>query len=146
MTALLRPGLPCDAAATGEILYAFARDTDWMPLLHCRDETEMFCGVMIARGWVTVAVLHGRVAGFIARDGGEICSLYLARKAQGRGLGARLLQQAQHSAEQLELWTFQANAGARRFYERHGFRETQRTDGSRNDERLPDIRYEWSRT
>ncbi|MCU9837624.1 GNAT family N-acetyltransferase [Ruegeria sp. WL0004] len=146
MTALLRPALPDDATATGEILYAFARDTDWMPLLHCRDETVMFCGVMIARGWVTVAVLHGRVAGFIARDGGEICSLYLARKAQGRGLGARLLQQAQHSAEQLELWTFQANVGARRFYERHGFRETQRTDGSRNDERLPDIRYEWSRT
>lgn len=146
MTAHLRPALPGDAAATGEILYGFARDTDWMPLLHSPSETEMFCGVMIARGWVTVAVLHGRVAGFIARDGGEICSLYLAPAAQRQGLGARLLQQAQHSAEQLELWTFQANTGARRFYERHGFRETLRTDGSRNDERLPDIRYEWRRS
>jgi hypothetical protein len=30
-----------------------------------------------------------------------------------------------------------------RFYERHGFVEAERTDGRRNEERAPDIRYVW---
>jgi hypothetical protein len=42
----------------------------------------------------------------------------------------------------LRLWTFQANAGARRFYERHGFGATEFTAGD-NEEGAPDIRYEW---
>lgn len=40
------------------------------------------------------------------------------------------------------LWTFQANLGARRFYERHGCRETRRSDGG-NEENLPGILYEY---
>jgi hypothetical protein len=36
---------------------------------------------------------------------------------------------------------FQANAGARRFYLRHGFVEAGRTDGRGNEERAPDILY-----
>jgi hypothetical protein len=40
------------------------------------------------------------------------------------------------------LWTFQANLGARRFYERHGCRQVRRTDGD-NEENLPDILYEY---
>ena len=43
----------------------------------------------------------------------------------------------------LELWTFQINATAQRFYERHGFVAVDRTDGSANEEREPDIRYRW---
>ncbi len=43
----------------------------------------------------------------------------------------------------LELWTFQVNARARRFYERHGFVEVDRTDGGHNEERQPDVRYAW---
>jgi len=34
---------------------------------------------------------------------------------------------------------------AQRFYLRHGFRETARTDGASTDEKLPDIHYVWSR-
>ena len=43
----------------------------------------------------------------------------------------------------LSLWTFQVNGAARRFYERHGFTEVERTDGSHNDEHEPDVRYVW---
>ena len=43
----------------------------------------------------------------------------------------------------LELWTFQVNVGARRFYERHGFRAVELTDGSANEEHEPDVRYVW---
>ncbi|BDH67877.1 hypothetical protein MTP06_13260 [Streptomyces sp. PLM4] len=35
-------------------------------------------------------------------------------------------------------------AASRRFYERHGFTATARTDGTRNEEREPDVRYVWT--
>jgi putative acetyltransferase len=44
----------------------------------------------------------------------------------------------------LRLWTFQRNAGARRFYERNGFAAVELTDGLGNEEREPDVRYERS--
>jgi len=43
----------------------------------------------------------------------------------------------------LRLWTFASNAGAQRFYERHGFVETRRTDGRDNEEGAPDVLYIW---
>jgi ribosomal protein S18 acetylase RimI-like enzyme len=43
----------------------------------------------------------------------------------------------------LQLWVFQKNVGARRFYERHGFRLVELTDGAGNEENEPDARYEW---
>ena len=42
----------------------------------------------------------------------------------------------------LRLYTFQSNEGARRFYERHGFAAVAFGDGSDNEEREPDVRYE----
>ena len=42
----------------------------------------------------------------------------------------------------LKLWTFEANVGARRFYESHGFVATRRTAGD-NEEGAPDVCYEW---
>ncbi len=44
-----------------------------------------------------------------------------------------------------ELWTFQTNLPARRFYERHGFIAVRWTDGASNEERAPDVRYVWGR-
>jgi GNAT superfamily N-acetyltransferase len=49
----------------------------------------------------------------------------------------------QHPTDPLWLWTFQANAGARRFYERNGFAPVEFTDGAANEEHEPDVRYEW---
>jgi len=46
----------------------------------------------------------------------------------------------------LRLWTFASNTGAQRFYERHGLRLVEETDGSRNEERTPDALYEWRPT
>jgi chorismate mutase len=43
----------------------------------------------------------------------------------------------------LGLWVFETNAGARRFYARHGFVEVRRTDGSDNEEHQPDIEMAW---
>lgn len=145
MTLTIRAARSTDAGATGEILHRFQNETDWMPRLHTGAETIAFCGSMIARGWVSVAEAEGRVIGFMALDGEEICSLYLAPEATGRGAGKALLDHAKSQRDRLFLYTFQANMGARKFYEREGFLEAGRNDGSRNEEGLPDIAYLWHR-
>jgi phosphinothricin acetyltransferase len=48
------------------------------------------------------------------------------------------------TGDQIQLWTFQSNSGARRFYERHGFVAVQTTEGD-NEEKAPDVRYVWRR-
>jgi ribosomal protein S18 acetylase RimI-like enzyme len=42
----------------------------------------------------------------------------------------------------VRLYTFQENTGARRFYERHGFKAVKLTDGHDNEENCPDVLYE----
>lgn len=143
MTTVLRPATPLDAGRLGVILHRFEVETPWMPKEHSCAEAISFCDRMIARGWVTVATVGGSVVGFLARDGVEVCALYLAPEACGLGLGKALLDQAKSASPRLSLWTFQANLAAQRFYLREGFTEQRRTDGARNEEGLPDIEYHW---
>ena len=81
MTLTLRSARSTDAGKAGDILHRFQEDTVWMPKLWTGAEAIAFCGTMIGRGWVTVAEEAGRVCGFLARDGAEICSLYLSAEA-----------------------------------------------------------------
>ncbi|MEX0311925.1 MAG: N-acetyltransferase family protein [Tateyamaria sp.] len=143
MSVILRQARSTDAGAVGSILSAFIDDTDWMPRIHTRAEDLSFAGDMIGRGWVTVAECDGTVRAFAARDGDVVHALYVDAGAQGQGLGSDLLNAMKSKCGCLSLWTFVANIGAQRFYLRHGFSEVTRTDGARNDEGLPDIRYEW---
>lgn len=116
----------------------------WKPRLHSAAQDISHAGTLIDRGWVTVAELERAPAGFLARQGTAIHALFVAGRAQRQGLGAALLSDAKARAERLELWTFQHNLGAQRFYQRHGFDEIARTQGD-NEEGLPDIRYLWRR-
>ncbi|MBE1282057.1 MAG: GNAT family N-acetyltransferase [Rhodobacteraceae bacterium] len=145
MTVTLRAAYPTDAGTTGEILYRFMMDTEWMPKLYTAAETIGFCGTMIERGWVTVAEMDHQVLGFLARDGEEICALYVARGAHKTGIGKQLLDHAKEGSDRLMLWAFQHNVGAQRFYRREGFVPIETSDGSRNEEGLPDIAFEWVR-
>ena len=136
-----------DAAALGEILSDWIDETDWMPRLHTREDDRDFCLRLIAAGHVRLLRGQNGVAGFVAREGEEISALYVAAPWRGHGLGRRLLDDAKAlSAERLSAWTFQANDGARRFYRRAGFHEAELTDGSGNEERLPDVRLAWEAT
>jgi GNAT superfamily N-acetyltransferase len=83
--------------------------------------------------------------GMIAFRKDWIDQLYVLPEAQGRGIGSSLLRQAQTSFERLQLWTFQRNRRARRFYEAHGFVLVRETDGSGNEEKEPDALYLWAR-
>lgn len=142
---ILRAARSTDAGAVGAILSEFIDTTDWMPRIHTRAEDLSFAGMMIARGWVTVAEGAAGVEGFAACDGPEVNALYVAQEARGQGVGGRLLSTLKEGRNTLELWTFQRNTQAQKFYLRHGFVEVTRTDGARNDEKLPDIRYIWKK-
>ena len=79
---------------------------------------------LIAGEDVLVARIDGAVAGFVSvwpREG-FIHHLYVAPAWQGRGIGAALLARCERDhGLPLALKCVQANARARRFYERNGF-------------------------
>lgn len=139
-----RSAQPTDAGAVGALLTQGVRTFDWMPRLHSAAQDISHAGCLIERGWVTVAEMASKVVGFSAQNGAELNALYVAEGFRGQGLGGQFLTRAKAQSPQLELWTFQANTGAQRFYLRHGFAEAERSDGARNDEKLPDIRYVWA--
>jgi GNAT superfamily N-acetyltransferase len=70
--------------------------------------------------------------------------LYVAPAWIGRGVGTRLIKHAKaRRPVGLDLYCFQVNTRARRFYEHHGFVAVAFGDGSGNEERQPDVRYAW---
>ena len=95
---------------------------------------------------VTVAEDESGIAGFLALKGEEIRLLYTRPDRIGMGAGSQLIDAAKASGiGVLELWCFQANERARRFYEARGFHAIRFTDGAENEERTPDVRYRWER-
>jgi GNAT superfamily N-acetyltransferase len=85
------------------------------------------------------------VVGFIALEGSYVEHLYVAPAHQGIGIGDALLQKAKELRPGgLLLWTFERNHRARTFYEKRGFVAIEFADGSRNEERTPDVRYQWN--
>ncbi|MEX3314738.1 N-acetyltransferase family protein [Sulfitobacter sp. PS-8MA] len=143
--ATLRAAQPLDAGAVGEIMTDFARDTKWLPRIHSAAEDIAHADAMIARGWVTVAEQDGQIAGFAACAGRDLDALYVAEQARGQGVGSALLERLKATRPALTCWTFQANAPAIAFYQRHGFSTTAQSDGSGNDEGLPDLTLHWQR-
>lgn len=138
----LRPATPDDASALARILGDWVRETGWLPVLHTREEDLGFLTHLIATTDVIVAE-DGPMLGFLALDGKDVRALYLAPDARGRGVGRALLGRAKAGRDRLSLWTFEANPRAVAFYRREGFRVVERTDGSGNEEGLPDLRMVW---
>lgn len=84
--------------------------------------------------------------GIIAFRERWIDQLYVLPSAQRQDVGSKLLQVAQREFDELNLWTFQRNTMARRFYEARGFVLVTETDGGRNEEKEPDALYRWLRS
>ncbi|PKR46034.1 GNAT family N-acetyltransferase [Streptomyces sp. EAG2] len=143
---LLRRALPADAPALAEVwLCSFAAALPTVRRAH-GDEAVRGWFAHLVTGCETWGAFDGEHAvGLLVLDGDELDQLYLAPGRCGQGLGDRLVTLAKERRPAgLALWTFQVNTPARRFYERHGFTETERTDGTRNEEREPDVRYVWT--
>jgi ribosomal protein S18 acetylase RimI-like enzyme len=136
---------PADAAALARILGNWIRETGWMPVLHSREDEVAFLSGLIGGQTVRVARDEAGPLGFLARRHGDVDALYLAPTARGRGIGAALLDEVKATEAEITLWTFQDNTAAIAFYLKQGFVEVERTDGSHNDERLPDVRMIWRR-
>ena len=116
----------------------------YLPDLHTPEEdAAYFRNVVFPSSAVWLAESGNEAVGFAAARPQWLDHLYVHPSWHGRGVGTALLSMARKGQTQLDLWTFQANAQARRFYERHGFRPVEMTDGAGNEERMPDIRYRW---
>lgn len=140
---ILRKANRDDAEACANILRSWMDENDWYHTPHSPDEDVPFLTSLIVGGWTTV-VEAGQVQGFVVQEKSWINCLYLTPEARGKGIGKMLLDKAKKDhSEGLQLWTFQENTGAQRFYQREGFHEAERTDGVGNEENLPDIRYVW---
>jgi GNAT superfamily N-acetyltransferase len=150
MRTIIRRATSADATATAE-LYLRARRAGSAtgaipPVVH--DDKGV-------RGWVAQVVIptlecwvaedeSGTLVGMLVLEDDWIDQLYVDPDLTGAGIGAELVAVAKRERPGgLRLWTFVSNAGAQRFYLRHGFHEVGRTDGSRNEEGVPDILYAW---
>ena len=138
----IRTARVVDAPAIAAVLGDWCRETDWMPKLHTRGQDLAFAMGVLSSQVVRLGRAGGGI-GFLARKDHAVNQLIVAPQARGLGLGKALLNEAKAMGH-LTLWTFQANLGARRFYAREGFREVEFTDGAHNEEKLPDVRLEWS--
>jgi GNAT superfamily N-acetyltransferase len=118
----------------------------WLAGLHTpQEDVAYFRNQVFAECEVHGAEEAGRLIGFIAFAKDWIHQLYVLPQAQGKGAGSRLLAVAQAGANHLQLWTFEKNTGARAFYEARGFHAVRVTDGTDNEEKEPDVLYEWFR-
>lgn len=93
---------------------------------------------------VWVATQPGRRLGLLALEAPWIRQFSVFPPHQRQGIGTALLTKARElSPGELRLYTFQRNAPARAFYERHGF--TAVAFGiSPAPETEPDVEYRWS--
>lgn len=82
-----------------------------------------------------LVLVAGQVAGLIAVEDEPthlwLVKLYLLERFRGKGLGSALLaqvmQQARAQGKRVRLRVLRVNTGARRLYERHGFKVVQDT-------------------
>jgi GNAT superfamily N-acetyltransferase len=118
----------------------------FLPELHTAEEDlAYFRDKLFPANMIWVAEQEGVVVGYAARGDGWLNHLYIHPDHQGAGIGAALLATAMDGADALQLWAFQQNDRARQFYEKRGFVVAELTDGSRNEEKTPDVRYVWRR-
>lgn len=148
---VLRPAAAEDLAEVGELFWvARAAAAPYMPpSIHAHEAVLAF--------YRRIGLEHGRemwvaeeddvLVGFAELKRDWLDDLYVHPRHQGEGVGSALLQLVKSlRPDGFALWVFESNVPAQRFYARHGLVVTERTDGSGNEERVPDLRMEWSGT
>jgi GNAT superfamily N-acetyltransferase len=151
MNATLRPAHTVDASAVANVLIASRlAHMPFAPSAHSPEEVLAWVRThLIPNCETTVAIIEHGVVGVLAvsqRSGTAwINQLFVLPGWVGRGIGTQLLRHAHARLPRpIRLYTFQAHARARRFYERHGYQAIEFTDGRDNEERCPDVLYELS--
>jgi L-amino acid N-acyltransferase YncA len=150
---VIRRARPDESDAAAELMWAvreqsLARGSIPKGIHPLDDMRRWMRDVVFATEEVWVADAAGGIVGLLVlRQPDWLEHLYIDESATGRGLGSRLVEVARSelTGDHVQLWTFQSNLGARRFYERHGFVAVQTTEGD-NEEHAPDVRYLWRRS
>ncbi len=116
----------------------------FLPTLHTADEDRAHLAGVVAKQDVWVAEEDARVVGFLALEKDLGTFFYVDPDAHGRGIGSALFEQARRARPGgFSFWVFQKNDRARCFYERRGCVPVEFTEGEGNEEKEPDVRYEW---
>jgi GNAT superfamily N-acetyltransferase len=99
--------------------------------------------VLLPGGGTWLVENEDELIGMMSLRDGWIDQLYVDPNYVGQGSGSKLMAHAKLLCPGgLDLWTFQSNVRARRFYETHGFRPVSKTTGD-NEEGAPDVHYRW---
>jgi GNAT superfamily N-acetyltransferase/chorismate mutase len=143
----LRPAGPEHLPGLAELfLRARAAAVPAMPPgTHSDADVRAWVGGWDLDAWdVWLAEADGRAVGFAVVAGDWLHSLYVDPDAAGQGVGGTLLDLVKGLRPAgFCLWVFESNVPAREFYEHRGLVDLERTDGSANEERAPDIRMAW---
>lgn len=114
------------------------------PGVHTDDEVRGWIAGRLHADEVWVAEDDALVVGYARFTRTWLDDLYVLPTYAGQGVGSALLELVKARLPGgFCLWVFEMNAPARGFYARHGLVELERTDGSANEERSPDIRMAW---
>jgi GNAT superfamily N-acetyltransferase len=142
----IRRATTADASGVADVILAAWRATYDFPGAHSDADVHAWVADTLlpqTESWVAVDE-SGAVVAMMSLSETMLDQLYVAPGWIGRGLGSRLVALAKERRPWgLDLYTFQVNARARRFYEARDFVVVALGDGSANEERQPDIRYAW---
>lgn len=144
----LRLASEADLPAVAEV-YLAAREVASMPRgIHAPDGVRDWVGSWdLTERDVWVAESDAAIVGFANLTPTWLDGLYVAPGAQRRGIGRSLVDLAKSVRPGgFGLWVFEINDPARDFYRNHGFVALERTDGSANEERAPDVKMAWPGT
>ncbi|WP_210438004.1 GNAT family N-acetyltransferase [Nocardioides xinjiangensis] len=143
----LRPVTVDDLPAVADLHLAARRGAGdaFPPPVHPDHEARAWvAGWDLASYDVWLAERDGDPAGYARWTATWLDDLYVHPDHQGQGVGTALFELvASTRPDGFCLWVFESNEPARAFYRRHGCVELERTDGSANEERAPDIRVAW---
>lgn len=121
MTLTIRPASPTDLDAimnlwlTGNLA---AHDYISAGFWHAH-EAEVRQAMSASQLWV--AEKNNTLLGFLGLVDDYIAGLFVDSKAQGQGVGGKLVTHLQATHERLTLAVYQKNTRAIRFYQHHGF-------------------------
>ncbi len=146
----LRKATLKDVNAIAHVYLASRKElVSFAPLAHTDEEIQLWIREeLLPLEQVIVAEESGAIIGMMSltqdEGVGRIRQLYVVPTAVGHGVGTLMIKMAKSIlSSPIQLYTFQENTGARRFYERQGFQAIKFTDGSENEENCPAVLYEW---
>ncbi|MBJ7357922.1 GNAT family N-acetyltransferase [Nocardioides sp.] len=140
----LRPATPGDLDDLVSV-HVSSRAAAPMPAgVHPEREVRAWLTERLDHDEVWVAVVGDEVAAYTRFTETWLDDLYVAPERAGQGLGSALLGVVKaRRPGGFCLWVFETNQPARGFYAHHGLVELERTDGTGNEEKQPDIRMAW---